>query len=58
MLGAEHSFTRTPDAFFKLFSVAAEHELEELSHGFSILPDLSLGPGVQDRETSVDVPFV
>lgn len=57
-LRAEHSCTSSLDAFFKLFSVAAKHQLEELGNRFGILPDLSLGPSIQNGKTSVDMPFV
>lgn len=57
-LRAEYSCTSSLDAFLKLFSVAPEHQLEELSNGFGILPDLLFGPGIQNRKTGVDMPFV
>ena len=38
--------------------MAAKHQLEQLGNRFGILPDLSLGPSIQNRKTSIDMPFV
>ena len=54
----KHSLPGRPYAFFKLRSMPAQHQLEQLGHGLGVLPYLGLGRRVQDREAGVDVPFV
>lgn len=38
--------------------MSAKHQLEQLGHAFSILAYLLPSAGVQDRETSIDMPFI
>jgi len=46
------------DALLKIVSMAAKHQLKELSDGFGILPDLFFCPGIEYGETGVNMPFV
>lgn len=54
----KHRRPRRLHALRQLRTMPAQHQLEQLGHGFRILPYLRLGRRVQDRQAGINMPLV
>lgn len=54
----KHRRPRRPNPLLQLRPMPAQHQLEQLSYRFRILPYLRLSRRVQDRQASINMPLV